>query len=99
MQDQPQPTDTGGRACGTCRFVDVVAIDPGTLQKIRVCRRFPPMPVIQVGPNGQPGMSMQFPNAHPMVWETHYCHEYAPEIPSAIKQISHEKTPPKLTQN
>jgi len=94
MQEQPIPADNGGRACERCRFSDVVAIDPNTLKKVRVCRRFPPMPIISMQ-NGAPGMSMQFPNAQPMVWDTHWCYEFAPKLPDAINA---EMTP-KLIKN
>lgn len=63
------------RACATCKFSELVRMSPQDLTRVRVCRRFPPVPIMASQQNGNIGIAA----VSPIVADSTWCHEYAPE--------------------
>ena len=62
------------RSCASCKFSAVQQLPPPNLEKVRVCKRFPPQ-VNVIGTERGPAWTSNFPIVADEIW----CFEYAPD--------------------
>lgn len=62
------------RSCATCRFSQVQYAPPPSIQKVRGCKRFPPVAIAMQGPQG-----FALGAAWPIVNDEHWCYEWTAE--------------------
>lgn len=63
------------RACATCRYCETKFAPPPSIERVRVCKRFPPVPVPMPGQGG----GISFMAFWPAVGEADWCHEWTAE--------------------
>lgn len=59
------------RDCMTCKFRDTIYAPPPSIERLNICRRFPPVPIIMQTPQGI-AATASFPAVGPGTW----CHEW-----------------------
>lgn len=69
--------------CAKCRFTTVEQAPPPNLQKVRLCKRFPPVPVL-VPVRGGATLTAMWP---PMQDNGH-CHEFSAAEPAQLMQLA-----------
>lgn len=70
--DMLPPVDTSKPDCGRCKFTTMERL-PGQIQRLMVCRRLPPVPVMQPT---QQGLAVNF--TFPVVVAGMFCYCYEP---------------------
>lgn len=69
------------RDCMTCKYRDTIFAPPPSIERMNLCRRFPPVTTVMPGPQGF-AVGSSFPAVGPDVW----CHEWTAE-PAANKLL------------
>ena len=59
------------RSCETCRYCESKLLPP-SIERVRICRRFPPVPIAMQNPDGRIGTMSAFPLVGVDTW----CHEW-----------------------
>jgi len=74
MEDGPIDLPANA-ACGRCIYSRLVEV-PGQLVRVRICKRFPPVPVLipSQGPGGRPVLNITV--QAPAVADTDFCYEF-----------------------
>jgi hypothetical protein len=60
--------------CKTCRYREELPIDPNNLQRMAICKRFPPTPVLMPAAPQQ----MQIVPMFPLAADDMHCFEHSP---------------------
>lgn len=60
------------RKCESCKFSVSEMQPPPSIERMTVCKRFPPTAVLIYGKNGGQGLTAVFPPVAPASW----CHEW-----------------------
>ena len=74
-----------GASCATCAYSDLAQPNPQVLQRVRLCRRHPPVPVLVQQQTAQ-GVQGSFLTVFPTVADTMVCFEFD-ENPTALNGV------------
>lgn len=69
--------------CKTCLYREELPIDPNNLQRMSVCKRFPPTPVLM--PSGP--QQLQIVPMFPIVADDVHCFEYKPMVTPPVQMF------------
>lgn len=73
-----------GASCATCAYSALVQPEPNAIQRVRVCRRMPPAPLVipTPGPDGRPVLQITAQN--PIVADQYFCYEWDQAVATLI---------------